>query len=144
MHCSSDLKTTEQKTSTCLDGPSSMKEIRQFSFGPRIDAVKTDYATLQIQLEEYSNQIFLHIDGFDKRNWSKEIFIDMLDVLDQLEENLKDEYGVEQLFVIIDAHDEKLIKFEMLFGFFPFFETTFFDSYSGEPNQYLIMFKELV
>ena len=124
-------------TSTCLDGASSMKEMQTFKFGEMIKLVKMDYATLFCQIELASNQIFLHIAGFDPKNWSREIYLDMLDVLNETEKFIKKRFGVEQLFVMIDGTDKKLERFEMLFGFFPFYTV------QTETGPMLIMFKEI-
>ena len=99
--------------------------------------VKMDYASLHAQIELNSNQIFLHIEGFDIKNWNKEIYLDMLDVLNETEKYLKKTFGVQQLFVMIDAADKKLKKFEIMFGFFPFY------TLATEDGEQLIMFKEI-
>lgn len=128
---------TEQTTSILSDGALSLKGIQEFKFGPVFDIVGSEYAILQGQLEENSNQIFLHINWLKPGTWSKSIYLDMLDVLNETEKYLVKNFGVEQLFVMIDAKDRKLKKFEMLFGFFPFYELLTVD------GPMLIMFKEI-
>lgn len=124
-------------TSTLLGGESLMREMQEFNFNEKFTVVKGDYATLKAQIELNSNQIFLHIDDFDTKVWSKEIYLDMLNVLNETEKYIKKHFGVEQLFVMVDADDSKLIKFEMLFGFFPFYTLLTVD------GPFLIMFKEI-
>lgn len=85
-----------------------MKAIQEFKFGEMIKLVEMDYATLHAQLELNSNQIFLHIEGLDPKKWTKEIYLDMLDVLNETEKYLKKTFGVQQLFVMIDASYKKL------------------------------------
>ena len=124
-------------TSTFLDGQLSTKEMQEFRFGEKFTVVTMDYATLQAQIELNSNQVFLHIDGFDPKNWSKEIYLDMLDVLNEREKYIKKNFGVEQFFVMVDAKDKKLKKFMVMFGLFPFYELLTAD------GAFLIMFKEI-
>jgi hypothetical protein len=121
-----------------LDGLSSTREILQFKFGDRFDIIETDYAVLQGQMEELSGQIFLHIHWKDLSKWSKSIYWDMLDVLNETEQFLKSEYGIQSVFISIDAADEKLIKFETMFGFEPFREVII----PTESKRHLIMVKE--
>lgn len=124
-------------TLTLLDGRLSSKEMQRFNFGRKFTVVTTDYAVLRAQIELNSNQVFLHIDDFDPKMWSKEIYLDMLDVLNETEKYIKKHFGVEQLFVMIDANDIKLKRFEIMFGFFPFYELLTVD------GPMLIMFKEI-
>lgn len=124
-------------TLTLLDGQLSTKEMQEFRFGAKFDIVESEYAILQGQIELNSKQIFLHIKWLKSGMWSKEIYLDMLGILDETEKYIKKNFGVEQLFVMIDANDKKLIKFEMLFGFFPFYNLL------TEDGTMLIMFKEI-
>ena len=114
-----------------------MRKMQEFNFGPKFTVVSDGITTLQAQIELNSNQIFLHIDGLKPGDWSKEIYLYLLGVLDDTEKYLKKHFEVEQLFVMVDANDKKLIKFEKLFGFFPYYELTTVD------GPFLIMFKEI-
>lgn len=97
-----------------MDGELSLQEIQSYSFAKHYPLVQTEVANLGASVLP-SGKIFLHLNL--KKEFSKEVYEEMLHHFSEVCVWFK-EKGITHLFICI-PYNEKLVKFEGMFGFKP-------------------------
>lgn len=83
----------------------------------RLPVVQTEYAQLICDYIEENKRVFFHLHYLGKP-FTKTVYLRMLAVFSQVMDTLANA-GIEYVFVAIPCGEEKLMRFEQLFGFEP-------------------------
>jgi hypothetical protein len=66
-----------------------------------------------LKFEYYEDKVFAHAQAY---NWNKSIYLKFKDIWHVAKEELL-EAGFKEIYVAVPADNEKLVKFETMFGF---------------------------
>ena len=104
-------------TLTYSDGQSSTKEIMPPKFGPKHRIIEIEGAHLYGHVDENTNELYVHLDLFDRDNWGQELYERMLEAWAAIQKTLREEYGHRLMKTLNYPDNEENRKFLNLFGF---------------------------